>query len=137
MCALTEIGVRYWDYMEPLFGWGSNTVHRPCPLNDTYQLVRNILASCVRDDGKLAIDSGHALIIYDRRNPAMAIGGDCDRQWKMISASLRFPHLLRRVSWQSLIAQWPRDEVLGWLKEELAVKYGLHANEASKASIGT
>jgi hypothetical protein len=56
LCALTEIGVSYWDYLEPLLGWKSNTVHRLCPLKDTYQLVRNILAVSVMDDSSLAID---------------------------------------------------------------------------------
>jgi len=124
-CALTEIGVRYWNYLEPLLGWAANTDHRPCPLADTYQLVRNILAACVSDDGKLTIDSGHALLIYDQRNPAMTTGGECDRQWRVVSGALRAASTLRRMSWQALIAQWPSDEVLDWLKEELELKYGL------------
>jgi hypothetical protein len=128
-CALTEIGVRYWDYMEALFGWAPNKVHRPCPLKEPYQLVRNVLAACVANDRNLVIDRGHALVIYDRRNPAMKLGGTCDRQWAMLNESLRVPGLLRRISWQSLIAQLPSDAVLDWLKKELTAKYGLLADE--------
>src|ERR1019366_10734725 len=41
------------------------------------------------------------------------------------SEALRVPGLLRRLSWQAFIYQWPNDPVLGWLKQELAAKYGL------------
>jgi hypothetical protein len=34
-------------------------------------------------------------------------------------ANLRVPGLLRRLSWQDFILQWPNDQVLDWLKEEL------------------
>jgi hypothetical protein len=38
---------------------------------------------------------------------------------------LKVPDVLRRLSWQAFIAQWPKDEVLDWVKEELGAKYGL------------
>ena len=40
-----------------------------------YQLVRNVLAATVRKD-RVETASGHALIIYDERNPAFWPGGD-------------------------------------------------------------
>ena len=46
-CPLTTRGVRYWDYTAELLGWPSDTDHRPCPLESTYQLMRNVLAVCV------------------------------------------------------------------------------------------
>ena len=41
-----------------------------CPLQGTYQLARNVLAACVQPDGTVDANSGHALVIYDDRNPA-------------------------------------------------------------------
>jgi hypothetical protein len=124
-CALTEIKVRYWQYVGELFGWSSEIDHRPCPLNNTYQLARNVLAACVDDHGNLHTGRGHALVIYDQRNPAMAKDGTCDRSWRKAYEALQAPCVLRRLSWQGLIAQWPSDPILNWLKEKLSEKYGL------------
>jgi hypothetical protein len=75
--------------------------------------------------GPLDPQRGHALIIYDARNPSMLSGGEGDSQWREASDALRVPGLLRRLSWQAFISQWPKDPVLGWLKQELFAKYGL------------
>ena len=80
---------------------------------------------CVDEAGALDLKRGHALIIYDARNPSMVAGGEGDRQWRAASDALIVPGLLRRLSWQAFISQWPNDPVLGWLKQELAAKYGL------------
>jgi len=130
-CALTEIGVGYWRYIPELFGWPSDIDHRPCPFGFTYQLVRNVLAACIDEEGKIRTDLGHVLIIYDERNPAIGKAGTkaeddtCDRQWRTAYYALRERSILRRLSWQSLIAQWPSDPILDWLKEKLDDKYGL------------
>jgi hypothetical protein len=108
-CSLTALGVRYWDYTEQLFGWSSEADHRPCPLASTYQLARNVLAVCVDEAGALDLKRGHALIIYDARNPSLVSGGEGDRQWRAASNALRVPGLLRRMSWQAFISQWPND----------------------------
>ena len=71
-CALSELGIRYWEFVPDIFEWSGSEDHRPCALRATYQLVRNILAACMRDDGVLDMDSGHALVVYDERNPAFA-----------------------------------------------------------------
>jgi hypothetical protein len=122
---LTTIGVRYWEYTPELFGWPSDTDHRKCPLASTYQLVRNVLAACVDETGALDTKRGHALIIYDARNPTMLPDGKGDCQWHSVLSALTKPNLLRRLSWQNFISQWPSDPVLDWLKEELDAKYGL------------
>jgi hypothetical protein len=124
-CALTEIGIRYWNYADDLFGWRADVDHQPCPLQSSYQLVRNILAACVKDDGSLSVDNGHALIIYDGRNPTMAFGGDGDRQWSATYNALRPTGVLRRLSWQVFIAQWPIHPAFDWMKNELRAKYGI------------
>jgi hypothetical protein len=123
-CPLTTIGVRYWDYATGLFGWPSDTDHRPCPLVSTYQIVRNVLAVCVDETGSIDVQRGHALIIYDARNPTMLPGGEGDRQWRAASGALTVSALLRRLSWQAFISQWPSDSVLDWLRGELDAKYG-------------
>lgn len=127
-CALTEIKVRYWDHMGELFGWASDIDHRPCPLASTYQLARNAMAACVDDDGNLAVDRGHALIVYDQRNPTMASWGTSHGQWQKATSASRVPGVLRRISWQAFMAQLPKDAWLDWLREELDAKYGLRSN---------
>jgi Restriction Endonuclease associating with ARP len=122
-CALTEIKVRYWDYLEALVGWRLDIDQQPCPLRKTYQLVRNALAASVQN-GILDTARGHALIIYDQRNPTMWLGGYGAEQWKLATETLRNPGVLRRISWQAFIGQWPRDEVLDWLRKELSAKFG-------------
>lgn len=77
-CTLTQLGVRYWQYAPMLFTWDAEQDHRPCPLAATYQLVRNILAACVREDGSVDATTSHALVIYDARNPAFQPGGLAD-----------------------------------------------------------
>ena len=55
---------------------------KPCPLDGTYQLARNVLAACVRPDGTVDANGGHALVIYDDRNPAFLPGGEAAWQWE-------------------------------------------------------
>lgn len=127
-CSLTEIGVSYWQYLDDLLGWSSIVEHRPCPLSSTYQLVRNLLAVCVDEHGQMHTDIGHVLTIYDERNPSMAADGYANRQWNAVHTSLKSPNLLRKLSWQSLISQWPEDRVLDWLEQELAFKFGIQSD---------
>ena len=50
-CVLSQNGVLYWLHLEKLFGWSSEIDHLECPLNATYQLVRNVLAACLDEKG--------------------------------------------------------------------------------------
>jgi hypothetical protein len=75
-CSLTQRGIRYWQFVPRLLTWSAEQDHRPCPVELTYQLVRNILAACVRDDGTLDVTTGHALVVYDARNPEFKAGWD-------------------------------------------------------------
>jgi len=124
-CALSELDISYWKYSESAFGWPANGDHRDCPLKATYQIARNVLAACVTSDQRFDEKVGHALLIYDRRNPAMLGGGRCHEQWRRAYGAVQTPGVLRRLSWQSLIAQWRADDVLDWLKAQLKDKYGL------------
>jgi hypothetical protein len=99
--------------------------HRECPLNGTYQLVRNVLAASVSPDGSFRSDGGHALLLYDARNPAFAPGGTGFEAFDAVTARLRHPDLLRRCSWQQVFGWIARHDDLAWLTSELSAKYGI------------
>jgi hypothetical protein len=123
-CALTEIGVQYWQHAPAVLDWNPDVDHSPCPLASTYQLVRNVLAATVRQD-RVETASGHALIIYDERNPAFRPGGDARSAYDAVCAALRHPGLLCTVSWQRIIDQLSAASDLRWLLDGLEAKYGL------------
>ena len=64
-------------------------------------------------------------MIYDARNPAFQTGGVADRQWQETRSSLRYPELLRRCSWQRLVALLGSDPELNWLAGAIEDKYGI------------
>ena len=128
-CSLTESGVRYWQYLRELFDWPTDRDMQPCPLNDSYQLVRNVLAACVRPDGTVDADGGHVLVIYDGRNPEFLPGGKAARQWEAAVRGVAGRPLLRRCSWQRLVTHLAKDPDLAWLVNGLAAKYGIEASD--------
>ena len=128
-CSLTESRVRYWQYLPELFDWPADRNMKPCPLDGTYQLARNVLAACVRPDGTVDANGGHALVIYDDRNPAFLPGGEAARQWEAATGALVRRPLLRRCSWQRLVAQIANEPDLAWLVDGLAAKYGIEPTE--------
>jgi len=103
-CALTAIGVQYWDHLPQLFDWPADHDHEPCPFGYTYQLARNALAAVVKSDGTIDTARGHALIVYDARNPAFQAGGIADKQWEAALAACLVTGLMRRLSWQRLLS---------------------------------
>ena len=123
-CSLTEIGVRYWDFVPAIFDWSGDADIIPCPLRNTYQLVRNVLAACVTQDGHIDMDNAHALVIYDARNPSFQEGGVAHNQWELARVALKEPGLLRSCSWQSLVEHLAQSGDVGWLVDELKKKYG-------------
>jgi hypothetical protein len=123
-CALTERGITYWRYVPQLLTWPADADLPPCPLRSTYQLVRNILAACVRSDGTLD-QAGHAVLLYDGRNPDFAEGGQGHEAWQAVHSALKNPVLLRRCTWQELAACLRQDAELDWLTGALRNKYGL------------
>jgi hypothetical protein len=68
-CALTQAGVLYWRCVPELFTWRDDIDLMPCPLSLNYQLVRNVLAVYTGEDAPEPHESGHAVLIYDARNP--------------------------------------------------------------------
>jgi len=123
-CSLTEIGVKYWDYVPSLFDWKSDSDFDLCPLAYTYQLVRNVLAACVTPGGDIDTENSHTLIVYDARNPSFQSGGQANEQWNSARAALKIPSLLRSVSWQSLVEHLDNSEEVNWLVDQLKRKYG-------------
>lgn len=126
-CALSEYGIKYWDYLPQLFDWAADQDHVPCPFGDVYQIARNAIAATLTDSGELEPDTGHALLVYDRRNPAFQQGGEGNRQWRAATAACLIPSLLRRVSWQSLLTPLALAPELKWLVDGLEQKYGITA----------
>ena len=123
-CSLTEIGVLYWHYVPGLFTWKNNIDHHQCPLNKNYQLVRNILAAGLKN-GIASARNGHAVIIYDERNPAFQEGGDGLSAYIETRKALHEPTMLRKCSWQRIVQLIKEKSILSWLTDQLALKYGL------------
>lgn len=122
-CALSAIGVRYWDFVPRLFSWNVGTPPIACPLHRTYQLVRNVLAACVDSSGNLV--DGIAVLMFDNRNPAWLVGGKGHTAFQQVRQSLREPHRLQMCSWQDLLAVMRRTQAHAWLTNEIQLKYGM------------
>ncbi len=123
-CSLTEAGRLYWRYIPKLFTWPYDADTRPCPLLATYQLVRTILAACVRPGGDVD-QAAHAVLLYDRRNPEFAEGGRGFVAYQSVRTALKNPALLKRGTWQNLVDCLRQDKELDWLTSGLRDKYGV------------
>ncbi|MDA8587071.1 hypothetical protein N9L47_12560 [Rhodobacteraceae bacterium] len=126
-CALSEIGIRYWDLIPKYFAWDANEDHCPCPLLPSYQIVRNVLASIVKDDGGDCSSNGHPIFVYDARHPAYKPNGAADAQLRQAAEACRVPGLIRRVTWQEIARACEGTEEMAWLVEALSQKHGISA----------
>lgn len=124
-CALSEKRILYWRYLPQLFDWSADTDHAPCPFGIIYQLARNALAATLSPTGVLDAESGHMLLVYDSRNPAFHSKGMAELQWQKALEACRVDGLLRRISWQKLLASFSNAKELRWLLDALESKYGL------------
>jgi len=124
-CSLTEIGVSYWRYIPSLFKWKNDSDMNPCPLNRNYQLVRNILAVGVKPNKTVSLNDGHVILIYDERNPAFRKDGEGLSTYIEMREALHEPRMLRKCSWQRIVQHIREENILSWLTENLALKYGL------------
>jgi len=120
--------IRYWEHLPRLFAWPSDRDHDPCPFGTVYQLAQNALAATVMPSGEIDPAQGHALVVYDARNPAFDAGGGAVRQWEAAVGACLVPGLLRRVSWQRLLAAITPAQELTWLVDGLREKYGIVAD---------
>jgi hypothetical protein len=128
-CALSEAGIRYWEFVPRLFRWLAKQDHVPCPLATPYQLVRNVLGVCVRKDDFIDTATAHALLLYDARNPAFRPGGEGLAAYHAVKTALLEQGVLRRCSWQRVLSRLRQDQDLVWLADALRAKYGLCAEE--------
>ena len=124
-CALTEINIRYWDHLPRLFHWQADRDHDPCPFWKVYQLARNALAATLTGEGALNHTGGHALVVYDARNPEFQVKGKAEKQWQQAVNERRIPGLLRRLSWQRLMVAVARAPELKYLVDAAGEKYGI------------
>ena len=124
-CALTEIGIRYWEFLPRLFQWSSDRDHKRCPFRATYQLARNALAATVTAEGDIEPTGGHVLVVYDARNPAFRRGGRAYEQWQQMADACLYQGLFRVLSWQTLLAALTGAPELTYLIHALREKYGL------------
>jgi hypothetical protein len=123
-CPLTELGVKYWQFIPELFKWEVDKDILSCPVNHNYQLVRNILAVCVRN-GCVSPKNGHMVLLYDERNPAFQRKGKGFVSIEEIKNVLYVPELLKTCSWQRVTKLLRDRNELPWLTEHLYLKYGL------------
>ncbi|KPK49232.1 MAG: hypothetical protein AMS22_13965 [Thiotrichales bacterium SG8_50] len=123
-CSLSEIGVKYWDFAPQVFDWSGDDDISPCVLRNTYQLARNVLAACAQEDGAVDRESSYALIIYDAANPAYRKNGEAIGQFHKAQSALKYPHMLRSLSWQSLVSHLEAGHILPDLVARLRSKYG-------------
>jgi len=111
----------YWEHVPKLLRWNADVDLSPCPLKDTYQLVRNLLAVGIDKGG--AVQPGHVVVIYDDRNPAFRFGRG-HKAFETVRASLYEPERLRKCSWQTIVGHMRKLEALHWLTQQLHEKYG-------------
>jgi hypothetical protein len=124
-CSLTSGGAKYWQFLPQLFDWPADEDRTPCPFSGVYQLARNVMASTVRDDGVLVPDQGHAVLVYDSRNPSCIAQGRIAQAYSRMRQELRRAAHIRKCSWQTLLACIKRTRGLEWLAAAVAEKYGL------------
>mgnify|MGYP001024619559 CR=1 FL=1 len=124
-CALTENGVKYWEYIPLFLKWDKGKDADACPLRYNYQLVRNLLAAGIKEDGSVSLTNGQVILIYDKRNPTCQLGGKIFRAYSEIKDALLFPPMLRKISWQNILRFMRGENILPWLTNKLKEKYGI------------
>jgi hypothetical protein len=124
-CPKSRARALYWDYVPLLFDWEKSEAINHCPLDQNYQLVRTILSAAGRKDKSKPRSNGHAVLIYDERNPQAQPGGKMFRSFMETKNALINPKMLRKISWQNILNTMRGDETLSWLTVQLHDKYGL------------
>jgi len=123
-CPLTSRRISYWKHIPDILKWANDIDYTSCPLYKTYQLVRNIIAACVKPNGKPQSDSNYAVLIYDERNPAFQNGGNGMIVFTEVRKALHKPSMLRKCSWQNIVSLLQTKPEFSWLADELCRKYG-------------
>ena len=131
-CSLSAIGVLYWKYVPVLFRWQADQDIVPCPLDLNYQLVRNVLAVGVKPDAGASSQHGHAVLLYDERNPAFQKEGKGLKAFNKTKTALLDERMLRICSWQQIVDVLREKKILPWLVDRLFQKYGIGKTPAEE-----
>ncbi len=123
-CALTARGIGYWRYVPGLWSW-SDSDQAPCPIRFPYQLVRTVLAACVRADGTVETEGTSVVLLVDERNPAFQRDGDGQRAFEAMRSALRYPEILYWCTWQDVVRAVRTNTDLIGLTDEIHAKYGV------------
>ena len=122
-CALTARGIGYWRYIPDLWSW-SDIDQAPCPIRTSYQLVRTVLAACVRADATVETEETSVVLLVDERNPAFQRDGDGRRAFDAVRAALRHSETLHWCTWQDVMKAVRTNTNLIGLADEIHAKYG-------------
>ena len=95
------------------------------PTDRTRSTARNALAATLTPDGDFDPATGHVLVIYDARHPEFGDGGEAESQWELAIAACRVSGLVRRLSWQRLMAAIAPAPELVYLVDGVGKKYGV------------
>jgi len=74
--------------------------------------------------GKANQGNGHAILLYDKRNPEFREDGKAHRAVCAVRAGLKDKRLLRLCTWQQIVKLLDADEKLNWRAKQLREKYG-------------
>jgi hypothetical protein len=130
-CPLTERGIRYWELVPLLFRIDPALDHFVCPLRADYQLVRNLLATCVSPEGEV-LPHARVVLLYDERNPAFRPGGDGWNSYQRVRGMLHEPRMLQRTTWHRVTELLDGDAETRWLAAALDAKYGFLGRQGSQ-----
>lgn len=124
-CPKSKAKALYWDYIPLFFDWEKDGEISHCPLDQNYQLVRTILSAAMRQEDSSSYPNGHAVLIYDNRNPESLPGGKMYKAYTETKQALFDPRMLRKISWQRIVNRMRGEKSLSWLTTQLYEKYGL------------
>ncbi|MBU2577538.1 hypothetical protein KKA69_01770 [Patescibacteria group bacterium] len=125
-CWKTKNGVQYWKHVPELFRWTKQEYYEECPLLLNYQLIRNVLAACVKD-GKASPKNGHAVLLYDESNPEFQECGKARKSFNDVRSHLKpgCGQILQECTWQEVMKALREGSELNWLTDEIYEKYGI------------
>jgi hypothetical protein len=112
----------YWETSRDVFGFRERVDERQCPIEVSYQAVRNVAAACALANGRRAVFA----LAYDERNPYFSGSGDwpgwvaeLKRLLAPAEATRNGKLLFRAFSWQRLLGSGAiPDDVVDWAREK-------------------
>jgi len=126
-CYYTDIGVKYWYFIPEIIDWDTNVDYPKCPLYESFQIIRNILAASISPiTGKL-LNKSNTLIIYDERNENFQSGSKFELSFNSVRNKLKKGVELQKTTWQEICRVIQEDgensDLVIWLKEKYGIQY--------------